>query len=98
MAGLFSGAAAFDRPSVVSKLFLARKMIFFSNKNTPNIFVPKLVFDRQEDRYLSFREGVCFHHHFSIAFDGKRAVRFRPALIVAKQAGCPRIRVRTGIR
>ncbi len=71
--GLFSGAAAFDRPSVVTDLFLVRNTIYSSNKKTPNIFVPKLVLDREEGRYLSFREWVYFNHHFSFASDCERA-------------------------
>ena len=63
--GLFSGAAAFDRPSIVSDLFLIQNTIYSSNKSVRNIFVPKLIYDIREDRYLSFREQVYFNHFFS---------------------------------
>ncbi len=70
--GLFSGAAAFDRPCVVSDLFLVRNTIYSSNKKTRNIFVPKLVRDRECGRYLTFREWIYFNHHFSFAADCDR--------------------------
>lgn len=63
--GLFSGAAAFDRPAVVSDLFLIRNTIYSSNKKTRNIFVPKLIYDVREGRYLSFREQIYFNGLFS---------------------------------
>lgn len=63
--GLFSGAAAFDRPSIVSDLFLIQNTIYSSNKSVRNIFVPKLIYDIREDRYLSFREQVYINHFFS---------------------------------
>jgi putative glycosyltransferase (TIGR04372 family) len=71
--GLFSGAAAFDRPAVVSDLFLVRNTIYSSNKTTPNIFVPKLVFDLEEGRYLSFAEWIFFNQLFSFSEDCRRA-------------------------
>lgn len=71
--GLFSGAAAFDRPTVVSDLFLIRNTIYSSNKMTPSIFVPKLAFDQEEGRYLSFSEWLYFNHLFSFAKDCERA-------------------------
>lgn len=67
--GLFSGAAAFDRPSVLSDLFLIRNTMYSSNKVTRNIFVPKLMFDTREQRLLTFRELIYFNHHFSFAED-----------------------------
>lgn len=67
--GLFSGAAAFDRPSVLSDLFLVRNTMYSSNKLTPNIFVPKLVLDHIENRFLSFSEWIYFNHLFSNAQD-----------------------------
>jgi putative glycosyltransferase (TIGR04372 family) len=67
--GLFSGAAAFDRPSVLSDLFLIQNTMYSSNKTTRNLFVPKLIRDLQEDRLLSFRELVYFNHHFSFFED-----------------------------
>jgi len=63
--GLFSGAAAFDRPAVVSDLFLIRNTIYSSNKQVRNIFVPKLIRDVREGRYLSFRELIYFNSLFS---------------------------------
>ena len=71
--GLFSGAAAFDRPTVVSDLFLIRNTIYSSNKTTPSIFVPKLAFDQEEGRYLSFSEWLYFNHLFSFSKDCERA-------------------------
>jgi putative glycosyltransferase (TIGR04372 family) len=71
--GLFSGAAAFDRPAVLSDLFLIRNTMYSSNKTTPNIFVPKLVFDHQENRFLSFSEWLYFNHLFSFAQDCENA-------------------------
>lgn len=63
--GLFSGAAAFDRPALVSDLFLIRNTIYSSNKQVRSIFVPKLIRDSREGRYLSFREQIYFNHFFS---------------------------------
>jgi len=63
--GLFSGAAAFDRPALVSDLFLIRNTIYSSNKQVRNIFVPKLIRDVREGRYLSFREQIYFNSFFS---------------------------------
>ncbi len=74
--GLFSGAAAFDRPTVVSDLFLIRNTIYSSNKTTQSIFVPKLAFDQDEGRYLSFSEWLYFNHLFSFSKDCERG-RFR---------------------
>lgn len=74
--GLFSGSAAFDRPAVVSDLFLVRNTIYSSNKTTRNIFIPKLVFDQEQDRYLSFAEWIYFNHLFSFSEDCERA-RFK---------------------
>ena len=71
--GLFSGAAAFDRPAVLSDLFLIRNTMYSSNKTTPNIFLPKLVFDHQENRFLSFSEWLYFNHLFSLAEDCESA-------------------------
>jgi len=71
--GLFSGAAAFDRPAVLSDLFLIRNTMYSSNKTTPNIFLPKLVFDHQENRFLSFSEWLYFNHLFSFAEDCESA-------------------------
>lgn len=71
--GLFSGAAAFDRPAVVSDLFLIRNTIYSSNKQVRNIFVPKLIYDKQEQRYLSFREQIHFNHFFSYFSDCEAA-------------------------
>lgn len=67
--GLFSGAAAFDRPSVLSDLFLIQNTMYSSNKTTRNIFVPKLIRDVRENRLLSFREMIYFNHHFSFFED-----------------------------
>lgn len=69
--GLFSGAAAFDRPTLVSDLFLIRNTIYSSNKMARSIFVPKLIFDTREERYLTFREQVHFNHFFSFDDDCK---------------------------
>lgn len=74
--GLFSGAAAFDRPTVVSDLFLIRNTVYSSNKTTPSIFVPKLAFDQDEGRYLSFSEWIYFNHLFSFSKDCERG-RFK---------------------
>ena len=63
--GLFSGAAAFDQPTLVSDLFLIRNTIYSSNKKVSSIFVPKLIRDRESDRLLSFREQIFFNHVFS---------------------------------
>lgn len=63
--GLFSGAAAFDRPSMVSDLFLIQNTIYSSNKQVRNIFVPKLIRDTREGRYLTFREQIYFNPFFS---------------------------------
>ena len=71
--GLFSGAAAFDRPSVVSDLFLIRNTIYSSNKMTRNIFVPKLIYDEGDQRFLSFREQIHFNHNFSYSSDCESA-------------------------
>ena len=71
--GLFSGAAAFDRPAIVSDLFLIRNTIYSSNKQTRNIFVPKLIYDTREARYLSFREQIHFNHSFSYFSDCETA-------------------------
>jgi putative glycosyltransferase (TIGR04372 family) len=71
--GLFSGSAAFDRPAVVSDLFLVRNAIYSSNKTTPSIYIPKLAFDRQENRFLTFSEWIYFNHLFSLAADCENA-------------------------
>jgi putative glycosyltransferase (TIGR04372 family) len=71
--GLFSGAAAFDRPAVVSDLFLIRNTIYSSNKKTHNIFVPKLIYDERENRYINFREQIHFNHYFSYFGDCESA-------------------------
>lgn len=63
--GLFSGAAAFDRPAVLSDLFLIRNTMYSSNKTTRNIFVPKLIRDDRDGRLLTFRELINFNHFFS---------------------------------
>jgi putative glycosyltransferase (TIGR04372 family) len=63
--GLFSGAAAFDRPSVLSDLHLIQNTMYSSSKVTPNIFVPKLIRDVRENRILTLREQVHFNHFFS---------------------------------
>lgn len=63
--GLFSGAAAFDRPAVVSDLFLIQNTIYSSNKKVRNIFVPKLIRDAREGRYLTFREQIYSNPYFS---------------------------------
>ena len=65
--GLFSGAAAFDRPTVVSDLFLIRNTIYSSNKRTRSIFIPKLIEDTRAHRLLTFREMIHFNHAFSFA-------------------------------
>lgn len=67
--GLFSGACAFDRPSVLSDLFLIRNTMYSSNKQTPNLFVPKLIRDERSGRLLSFREQIYFSDRFSYAED-----------------------------
>ena len=69
--GLFSGAAAFDRPTLVSDLFLIRNTIYSSNKMARSIFVPKLIRDTREDRCLTFREQIHFNHFFSFDEDCK---------------------------
>jgi putative glycosyltransferase (TIGR04372 family) len=71
--GLFSGAAAFDRPSVVSDLFLIRNTIYSSNKRTRNIFVPKLIYDERADRFLKFSEQIHFNHYFSYSSECESA-------------------------
>ena len=63
--GLFSGAAAFDRPTLLTDLFLIRNTMYSSNKQTKSIFVPKLIRDVHEDRLLSFREQIYFNPVFS---------------------------------
>lgn len=63
--GLFSGAAAFDRPALVSDLFLIRNTIYSSNKQVRSIFVPKLIRDGRDGQYLTFREQIYFNHFFS---------------------------------
>jgi len=63
--GLFSGAAAFDRPSVLSDLYLVQNTMYSSCKHTPNIFVPKLYRDTQSGSLLSFRETVYHNHAFA---------------------------------
>lgn len=84
--GLFSGAAAFDRPSVVSDLFLIRNAIYSCNKMTRNIFIPKLIYDEGDQRFLSFREQIHFNHNFSYSSDcessGFRIVHNAPDDIV----------------
>ena len=62
-------AAAFDWPTVLSDLFLLRNTMCSSNKASPSMLVPKLVFDRQEQRFLSFAEWICFNHLVSFAQD-----------------------------
>lgn len=67
--GLFSGAAAFDRPSVVSDLFLIRNTIYSSHNPAANIFMPKLVRSRHDGTLLPFAELVYFNKHFSFEDD-----------------------------
>lgn len=74
--GLFSGAAAFDRPTVLSDLFLIRNTMYSSNKATRSIFVPKLAFDQDENRYLSFSEWIYFNQLFSFSKECERS-RFK---------------------
>ncbi len=71
--GLFSGAAAFDRPTILSDLFLIRNTMYSSNKQTPSIFVPKLIYDEHEGRLLSFREQIYLNPVFSYADDCLKA-------------------------
>lgn len=67
--GLFSGAAAFDQPALVTDLFLIRNTIYSSNKKVRNIFVPKLIRDVKEDRFLTFHEQIYCNHFFSFHDD-----------------------------
>ncbi|OEJ65856.1 TIGR04372 family glycosyltransferase [Magnetovibrio blakemorei] len=71
--GLFSGAAAFDRPAVVSDLFLIRNTIYSSNKKSPSIFIPKLVLDKETNNLINFSELIYFNHHFTHGADCSNA-------------------------
>jgi putative glycosyltransferase (TIGR04372 family) len=62
--GLFAGAAAFDRPSVMCDLSIVQTNIYSSNKRTPNVFVPVLFRDLQSGSLLSFREAIYHNYEF----------------------------------
>ncbi len=71
--GLFSGAAAFDRPSVLSDLHLVQNTMYSSNRTTRNIFVPKLIRDDRSGRLLTFREQVYCNNFFAYFEDCQAA-------------------------
>ena len=65
--GLFSGAAAFNKPALITDLFLIRNTVYSINKKIPNIFIPKLVLDLKTNSLLNFKETIHFNHHFGNA-------------------------------
>ena len=67
--GLFSGAAAFDKPSLISDLFLIRNNIYSTNNSIPNIFIPKLVLNLEKNRLLNFSETIHYNHFFTYSED-----------------------------
>ena len=65
--GLFSGSAAFNKPALITDLFLIRNTVYSINKEMPNIFIPKLVLDLKTNTLLNFKETIYFNHHFANA-------------------------------
>ena len=63
--GLFSGAAAFNKPALITDLFLIRNNIYSTSKKKPNLFIPKLVFNKNSDKLLSFHELIHYNHFFT---------------------------------
>lgn len=63
--GLFSGAAAFNKPALITDLFLIRNNIYSTSKKIPNLFIPKLVFNKNSNKLISFNELIHFNHFFT---------------------------------
>lgn len=65
--GLYAGAAAFDRPSVLSDASIIEINMFSSCKDSPNIYVPALFRDLKTDAFLSFREAIYHNYEYQTA-------------------------------
>jgi len=65
--GLFSGAAAFDKPNILSDLFLIRNGMYSSCKSVKSRFIPKLFVDKKSNRILRFDEQIYYNHLFNYA-------------------------------
>ncbi len=65
--GLFAGAAAFDRPSVLCDGSIIEINMFSACKRAPNIYVPALFRDLKNGSFLSFREAIYHNYEYQTA-------------------------------
>ena len=56
---------AFNKPALITDLFLIRNNIYSTSKKIPNLFIPKLVFNKNSNKLISFNELIHFNHFFT---------------------------------